>query len=364
MKSTYFWTATACFFLICLFRYPAALLAASEHSLSLWLHTVFPSLFPFLTVTGILYGLGAAQKMGRLFQPLMKPVFRLSGICAFPLFLGIVSGYPIGAKLTVQLYENHEISLSEAKKILAFCNHPGPLFLIGTVGTGFFGNPVWGYGFFICTIFSTILMGLLVRPLPAVFLPAHSDKALPQKSSFSRILSQSIQDALITTAQIGGYIVFFGAFSEALSQVGFFCLLGKLSSVLPCSISYIQALGSGILEMTNGAAQLGLCPDSEKLRIISAFFLLSFGGCSILGQTLDILSPVPISPFRYTAYQIGNGIISAGLFFLSYTFWEKQAQKAVPVFSSHTETALSPWLFLFFLLLFLGSFLLSRKRKN
>ena len=32
----------------------------------------------------------------------------------------------------------------EAQHILVFSNNPGPLFLIGTIGTGFFGMPQYG----------------------------------------------------------------------------------------------------------------------------------------------------------------------------------------------------------------------------
>ncbi|MBM6829346.1 hypothetical protein H9X85_06795 [Anaerotignum lactatifermentans] len=364
MKSTCFWTAVACFFLFSLLRFPAELLAASAHSLSLWLTAVFPSLFPFLAVTGILWRLGAAEALGRLLQPVMRPLFRLSGICAFPLFLGLVSGYPMGAKLTAQLYENHQLSLSEAKKLLAFCNHPGPLFLVGTVGAEFFHSTVWGYAFLFSVVAGAFAAGLLFRPLPAQALPPSAGKRTQKKEGISFLLSVSVRDALTTTAQIGGYMVFFGAFCAALEQNGFFSLLGRLFSFLPVSREMISALGTGLLEMTNGAAALSQCTDSPKLLLTGALFLTAFGGASILGQTMDLLAPVPISSLRCLFYQALNGVLACAVFLLTYDFWEKQAQKAVPVFSSHTETAFSPWvhmLLLFLLLLGLLSFRKSRK---
>lgn len=364
MKSTCFWTATACFFLFSLLRFPAELLGASAHSLSLWLTSVFPSLFPFLAVTGILWRLGAAEAFGRLLQPVMRPLFRLSGICAFPLFLGLVSGYPMGAKLTAQLYENRQLSLGEAKKLLAFCNQPGPLFLIGTVGAGFFHNTVWGYAFFVSVLAGALATGLLFRPLPASPLSSAAFSRPQKKEGISFLLSASIRDALVTTAQIGGYMVFFGAFTAALTCAGAFSLLERLLPFLPLSPELLRAIAAGLLEMTNGAAAASQCGDSLRLLLTCALFLVSFGGASIFGQTLDLLQNVPLSPLRYALYKAINGLLSCIFFLFTYGFWEKYAQKAVPVFSLHTETALSPFCHMFLLCFLLGCFLLSARTKG
>ena len=132
MKKTSFVVSIFVVFLIySLLRYPSAMLSASAECITLWLTKVFPSLFPFMAACGILLRIGAAERIGRFLTPLMKPLFGLSGIAAFPFFLGILSGYPMGAKITAQLYENKQIDLDEAQHILTFSNNPGPLFLIG-----------------------------------------------------------------------------------------------------------------------------------------------------------------------------------------------------------------------------------------
>ena len=134
----------ACFLIFALLCFPAEMLAASAKGVQLWLTKVFPSLFPFLVACGILLRIGAAQRMGAALRPLMQPLFHLPGIAAFPFFFGLLSGYPMGAKLTAQLYEQRQLSLADAQQLLAFSNCPGPLFLIGTVGVGFFGIPAFG----------------------------------------------------------------------------------------------------------------------------------------------------------------------------------------------------------------------------
>lgn len=361
MKSIYPATAFVCFFLFALLCYPKAMLAASASSAELWFSTVLPSLFPFLTAAGILFRLGAAEKMGHLLQPIMKPLFHLSGICAFPLFLGLLSGYPMGAKMTVLLYEEKKITAKEAQKILAFCNNPGPLFLIGTVGTGFFGSPIWGYSFFVCATVGALLTGLLLRFSPAPAYPSASFSTQTKKEGFSSLFSSAISDALTTVVQIGGYIIFFGVLTEALRQTGIFSLLGKVLHILPVSTEYLTAMGSGFMEMTNGAHLLSQTKDSPLLCLASTLFLVSFGGISILGQTLDILRPLPISTIKYVLSKLCNALCSCLTFLLTFPFWERAAEKAVPTLflqeASYCDAAMMMPVFLL-----LGIFILSSVR--
>ena len=112
----------ACFLIFALLCFPAEMLAASAKGVQLWLTKVFPSLFPFLVACGILLRIGAAQRMGAALRPLMQPLFHLPGIAAFPFFFGLLSGYPMGAKLTAQLYEQRQLSLADAQQLLAFAH--------------------------------------------------------------------------------------------------------------------------------------------------------------------------------------------------------------------------------------------------
>ena len=139
------------------------MLSVSAESIQLWLTKVFPSLFPFMVACGLLLRMGTAERMGKFLSPIMKPIFGLNGIAAFPFFLGILAGYPMGAKITAQLYESKQITLEEAQHILVFSNNPGPLFLIGTIGAGFFGMPFFGYLLLLSSLLGAVLTGFLWR---------------------------------------------------------------------------------------------------------------------------------------------------------------------------------------------------------
>ena len=316
------------------------MLAASAESIQLWLTKVFPSLFPFMVACGILLRIGAAERIGRLLHPLMKPLFGLDGIAAFPFFLGTLSGYPMGAKITSQLYENKQITLDEAEHILVFSNNPGPLFLIGTIGAGFFRVPFFGYLLLLSAFFGAVATGIFWRFRRKKVSPFHRPFLSGNKElSLTEVLSGSVSDAMNTILLIGGYLILFAALSEAMEQIRFFSFLSDILFFLPISTDSVQGLFSGILEMTNGAYLLSQSPDELRLRLTLVAFLVSFGGLSILGQTFGVLSSVPINKTGYLKGKLCNALFSSLFFYFLYPFFFQKAQKAVPVFSSFTETA-------------------------
>lgn len=63
----------------------------------------------------------------------MKPIFNVPGIGAYAFIMGIISGYPVGAKIVTEFRKNGECSKAEAERLLSFTNNSGPLFIIGTV---------------------------------------------------------------------------------------------------------------------------------------------------------------------------------------------------------------------------------------
>ncbi len=354
--------ACACFLIFALLCFPAEMLAAAQSSVSLWLTKVFPSLFPFIAACGILLRIGAAQRMGALLCPFMRPLFHLPGITAFPLFGGLLSGYPMGAKLTAMLYAQNEISAEEAQHILAFSNCPGPLFLIGTIGVGFFGMPAFGYLLWLSVLLGSILTGILLRPQGRT--PVFRSALAHSRTSLSEALSASVTDAVQTVLIIGGYLILFGVFSAALQQTGLFSLLSQLLFFLPLSEAGLKGICSGMLEMTTGAYLLSQSPDALRLRLSLIAFLSSFGGLSIIGQSFGVLAAVPVSKKDYLKGKLLHALCSSLCFVALYPFALPYAQKEVPVFFSFTETSLTlSFLWLFPSLFFLSAlcYILSRR---
>ena len=146
-----------------LFSWPNEAADAVRSGISMCGNMLFPSLFPFLILSSLVVELGISRYMGRFLSPLMMPLFRVNGRCSSALVLGLLSGYPVGAKTAIQLYETGQCSRVEAERLLAFCNNCGPAFILGAVGTGVFGSSKLGILLYLIHILAALLTGMIFR---------------------------------------------------------------------------------------------------------------------------------------------------------------------------------------------------------
>ena len=71
---------------------------------------VLPVLLPFLILTGILIHTNMAGKLLQPVEVIWNKVLGVSAAGAYAVIVGALCGYPVGAKITSDLYENHQIS--------------------------------------------------------------------------------------------------------------------------------------------------------------------------------------------------------------------------------------------------------------
>ena len=76
-------------------------LVAVKNGLTLWATSVVPSLFPFFVATELLHT-NIVNFLGRLLNYFMRPVFNVDGKGSFCFIMGLISGYPIGAKIACE----------------------------------------------------------------------------------------------------------------------------------------------------------------------------------------------------------------------------------------------------------------------
>ncbi len=108
-------------------------ISSSKSGLILWANTIVPSLLPFFIATELLSHTSVITFLGKALKYIMRPIFNVPGEGAFAFIMGIISGYPIGAKIVSDLYKNKICTKLEAERLTAFTNNSGPLFIIGTV---------------------------------------------------------------------------------------------------------------------------------------------------------------------------------------------------------------------------------------
>lgn len=127
-------------FLIGLVAFSRENLQACKDGINLWAQGVVPSLLPFFIACELLSYTNIIDILGIKLRKIMMPLFNVPGEGAFPLVMGIISGYPVGAKIVTNFRKENICTKEEAERLLTFTNNSGPLFIIGTVGISLFGN--------------------------------------------------------------------------------------------------------------------------------------------------------------------------------------------------------------------------------
>lgn len=312
-------------FLFCLLCFSTSNLPAIKKGLSLWANSVVPSLFPFFVATELLMNTNFINILGTFFNKLMKPLFNIRGEGAFCFIMGLISGYPIGAKIACDFRKNNICSKEECERLLSFTNNSGPLFIVGTVGISCFKNSTIGLLLLITHILACITVGIIFRfwkyKRPNN-LSINKKNTIYNKnknvtfSNLGEILGKSITNSISTILMIGGFVVIFSSIISILKSSGFFnsitFLVSPIFNFLNIDTSFIFGILTGILEITNGISYISnICIKNISINIIITSFLLGFGGLSILLQVLSITSKTDLSIKPYIYGKLLHGILAA-----------------------------------------------------
>ena len=203
------------FFTISILIFSKTNLPAIKSGLSLWANSVIPSLFPFFVATELLMHTNLFYKLGNYFNIFMKPLFNIRGEGALAFIMGIVSGYPVGAKIASNFRKNNICTKNECERLLSFTNNSGPLFIIGTVGILMYRNTIIGILLFITHILSSLSVGFLFRfwkkneiiSEKNVYKQKSNNPQLsaPQISDLGKILTESISSSVHSILIIGRF---------------------------------------------------------------------------------------------------------------------------------------------------------------
>lgn len=313
-----------CLFTLFLILFSNSNLFAAKKGLSLWANSVVPSLLPFFIATELLGYTNIISILGKMLNKLMRPLFNVPGEGAFPFIMGIISGYPVGAKIVADLKRQGLCSNIEAERLIAFTNNSGPLFIIGTIGIGLFKDTKTGILLLLTHILACISVGILFRwwksgkNKRSSFFIEDSNK-LPSKISLlnlGEVLANSIMNSISTIFLIGGFVVLFSVVISILNSSGFLELIANFLSpilnIFGLSSKYINGIVTGLIELTNGVCSIALIASKNiSTNIIICAFLLGFGGISVALQVLSITSKNGISIKPYLIGKLLQGIFAA-----------------------------------------------------
>jgi sporulation integral membrane protein YlbJ len=321
--------------------FPKQAFESSLRGLTIWWDVVFPALLPFFITAELLIGFGVVHFLGILLEPFMRPLFRVPGVGGFVMSMGLASGYPMGAKLTVRLREQGIISRSEAERLVSITSTSGPLFMFGAVAVGFFHDVKLGIIIAIAHYIAAFFVGIVMRfhdlgervalkePVKrSIFyrsLQAMHRARLEDGRTLGTLMGDAVTSSIQTLLMIGGFIIIFSVIINIMNIVGISHLLAHLFSFILIAFGLSTELSlpmvAGFFEITLGsqwASELdNSIPLVHKVAIVST--IIAWSGLSVHAQVASMLAKTDI---RYTPYlfsRVVHGLL-AGMF--TYLLWE------------------------------------------
>ncbi|MGE4282633.1 MAG: sporulation integral membrane protein YlbJ [Clostridia bacterium] len=331
---------------------------AALKGINLSLNVVFPSLFPFFVGTELLTGLGLVHILSVILEPVMRPIFNVPGSGSFAFSMGIISGYPVGARITANLREKGLCTKTEGERLLTFCNNSGPLFILGAVAVGMFNRPAIGIILFISHFLASLTVGLCFRYYKRKDSISHSQKKWVYGNifknsmkefrkfrkndhrSFSDLFGNAIKNSVNLILAIGGFIIFFSVLIKLLEQYMIIEFLSQGLSFLlvPFGISkgLLPSIASGFFEITTGIKAAASDPTASLLQqLIVTSLILGWAGLSIHFQVMSIINRTDISILPYLSGKALQGIFSVIYTFIIFSYTPLSTQV-----SSTTSTAI------------------------
>ena len=266
--------------------------------LILWYQTLIPSLAPFLLYSSLL-------KTFRIADNFRHRLF-------YPVFLGIFSGFPAGAKIICDCMEQGILSKEEGQYLLPLCNNPSMGYclclLAPALGIRRFPILVW-----LCMIGSGGIVSFLLyrqslrssqtikntHSKVSTFTCGGKGECQPVPSrtvSFTEAFNEAVISTAKTLLLIAGYVTVFTTMGLYFSKAGF----------LP---AWLCIFVQSILEITTGTLNLKLLPLSKVKKTILGGLSNGLGGLSSLAQTASIINHYELSWSCYFLSKLLQGVL-------------------------------------------------------
>lgn len=305
----YFYTFLSFSLTIIILTFPAQCLSFALKGLNLWFERMIPTLFPFMVLSGVIIRMNLTGSFVKILNPVLGRLFSVRSPCVYGMVIGFLCGFPMGAHVAAQLYEQKQISRPEASFLLAFCNNIGPVYFLSFV------LPTLGISrpapFLIGMYALPFLYGLFLRY--TVFSSINKKEGEKNGKTHSLSLLEALDDAIFQSlfgiAKLGGYMIFFNLlFILPALACRLFSLEGSFWS--------LAAGGAGcFLEITGGIGQLG---NQAPYLVLC---LLPFGGLSCIAQTFSMIKNTDLSISEYVMHKM----ILTALTVFYYLFLAKTA---------------------------------------
>ena len=328
---------------------PQLIFDATIFAIDTWWNNVLPALLPFFIVSEFMIQVGIMECLAVWLEPIMRPIFKLSGASALAVVMGFVSGTPTAANITAQIYNKNLCTKDEAERLLAFTNNSGPLYILAAVATGIFQNPAVGIILFLShypvNFVIGIILGFLTKEKQIINKPNKNFIILGfnllncyKTPPFGRLLNGVVKKSLINIGLVGGFMVVFGILTAAFDATGITDIICKLLTPLCLLVgidpSCALPMAAGFWEMTIGIAILPQSNADMLSMLMAAAMILAWNGISIQSQIAAMIADTDLSLKKYRICRVIHSLIAPFIVMLLY-------KKTVSVFAhSYPDTAI------------------------
>lgn len=329
-------------YILLLFFFPSICISGAKEGLLLWFEQLLPSLLPFLILSGLCVRFGLTELIGKLFYPFLR-FLPVSQNGCYPIIIGLLSGYPVGAKTCADMLMDKKLKHHEASFLMCCCNNASPMFLTGFVSCSCLGLPEYRYIIFLIIAVSGILSAWLLSPIfrknisnttKHDFYGSHISKdnttaPIPSETATyadskrttgistataMQKLDETILSSFEVMVKVGGYIILFSIPAALLSHIFSHLISGSPGiSILPLYTIL------GILEISTGTASIGNSALPLLIKTVLTLSICAFGGFSALAQTKSVIGSSGLSIKHYIIAKLLQAIIagSTGWFVFS-----------------------------------------------
>lgn len=277
---------------------PALASEGAKSGLFLWSQAVLPTLLPFMICSNVIVAMNAVPILIFPVKCLLHSVFRLSEAGSYVLVSGLLCGYPMGAKTCSEFMDCGKMESSEGQYLLAICNHPSPMFLLGYAAASLPESvPVW---VLICAVYLPIFpVSYMARRYYGIEKPFSSSY---QKTTDPMQFDDSLLASCEVMVRIGGYIMLFSILAEYIQK-------------LPMKQAVLKAMLLGVIEITTGIQAIAHSATG-LLCGLSLAAITAFGGLSGIFQTKSVIKNAGLSIRHYTAWKAIHSLLSILVFIL------------------------------------------------
>ena len=276
--------------LLCLIIFPKEIGCGIKKGLALSGETLIPALFPFMILSSYIVASPIFIRLSKLIERPSRFLFNISGVGFISILLGIVGGYPIGAKTVSDFYGMNMISKEDSHRLLYWCVNPSPSFTITAISTFMLGNTKSGVLIFLSNLVASFVIGFFAR---------FTGKENPK--NFCAPLNIKNTDAFISSVAAGS--------KAMLSVCGWVLTFSAISSALECIVGTgnLSIFIKAISEVTTGCHSIS--QQGFSLPVLSA--VTGFGGLAVIFQIAPYIRKCDYDLKAFICLRLLNGALSA-----------------------------------------------------